>query len=134
MVRVTPLPEVPAIIIGVVNFQGKVLPVVDTRRRLGLPDREVRLSDNLLIAKSGGRSLALVVDRVDEVVVLPAKQVQVTKEIVGSAVYVKGVAKLADGLILIHDLETFLSLEEEAALEQALEQERQTGGGGNVDR
>ena len=50
MVEVTPLPQAPQIVLGVINAQGRIIPVVDIRRRFRLPARDIRLSDHLLIA------------------------------------------------------------------------------------
>lgn len=128
MVQVTPLPAAPQIVLGVVDVQGQVLPVVDTRRRFGLPGREPRPADRLIFARSERRRLALVVDEVDGVLDYPENRVQGAQDIVPGTDYLAGVAKLDDGLVLIHDLDTFLALDEERTLEQALEKQSQAEG------
>lgn len=121
MVAITPLPKAPGIVLGVVNFQGRVIPVINVRRRFCLPEREIALTDQLLIAHTGRRHVALVVDAVLEVIAYAAQSLSATENIVPNVEYVTGVLKLADDLILIHDLDKFLSLEEEDSLDQALE-------------
>src|SRR5687767_11060685 len=64
MVRITPLPQAPAIVLGAINIQGAIVPVINLRRRFGLPEREPRLTDRLLIARAGPRRVALVADAV----------------------------------------------------------------------
>lgn len=121
MVAITPLPKSPDIILGVVNFQGRVIPVINMRRRFSLPEREVTLSDQLVIAHTARRAVALVADAVLDVIACPAQSSVAAKGILPRIEYVEGVVKLTDGLILIHDLDKFLSLEEESSLDHALE-------------
>ncbi|MEX2542355.1 MAG: chemotaxis protein CheW [Trueperaceae bacterium] len=120
-VRITRLPVAPEVVLGVIDVAGRVLPVVDTRQRFGLPRRDLLVSDNLIIARTSRRQLVLAVDQVDGVIEYPEEKVQAAPEIVPGTDYVRGVAKLADGLVLIHDLDTFLSLDEEQSLDRALE-------------
>ena len=121
MVEIIPLPKGPEIVLGVIDFQGGILPVLDMRRRFGLPEREPSLDDQLIIARTAGRLVALVADRVSDVVVLPEEAMVEPDSILPALEYVEGVAKLDGGMIFIHDLDTFLSLEEEQALEAAIE-------------
>jgi purine-binding chemotaxis protein CheW len=121
MVAITPLPKAPDIILGVINFQGRVIPVVNMRRRFGLPEREVALSDQLVIAHTARRPVALVADTVLDVLACSEQSLIAAENILPTMEYVEGVVKLEDGLILIHDLSRFLSLEEENFLDQALE-------------
>ncbi len=51
MVEITPLPNAPAIVMGAINVEGRIIPVVDIRARLGLPQRAVRPSDALILAR-----------------------------------------------------------------------------------
>lgn len=61
-VEVKPLPESPSHVRGVVNIQGRVLPVIDLRLRFGRPTRDVRLEDHFIIAKASATSVVLPVD------------------------------------------------------------------------
>src|SRR5262245_6063358 len=62
-VAVTPLPKAPAIVEGVMNVRGKVVPVINVRARLGLSAREIAPSDHFVIARVAGREVALHVDQ-----------------------------------------------------------------------
>lgn len=121
IVDITPLPKAPAIVSGIVNVQGRVIPVVDVRSRFRLPEREPTLSDQLVIARTSRRPVALVADRVTDVVDVPDQDVAAAETILPGMQYVEGVLKLADGMILIHDLGSFLSLEEAVSLDNAME-------------
>lgn len=119
-VEVTPLPKAPAIVLGVVNVRGQIIPVLNIRRRFRLPEREIDLSDQFILARAAKRTVALVVDTVVDVVARPTETVTAPEAILPDLEYVHGVMKLDDGLIMIHDLDTFLSLDEEKALDEAL--------------
>ena len=121
LVEITPVPHTPEIVLGVINVQGRILPVVNIRGRLRLPARELHLSDHLLIARTSKRTVALVVDAVSEVVTLSDPEMVTREKILAHLGYVAGVVKRPDGLILIHDLDEFLSLEEEQALHDAMD-------------
>jgi purine-binding chemotaxis protein CheW len=119
-VAITPLPHAPEIILGVINVQGRIVPVADMRRRFGLPAREIALTDHMVIAHTCKRALALVVDAVQGVLQCSERDVVAMEAVVARLEYVEGIVRMADGLILIHDLDRFLALEEERTLQQAM--------------
>lgn len=121
MVAITPLPKAPDIVLGVVNFQGQVIPLINMRQRFNLPKKEIALSDQLVVAHTSRRPVALVADAVHDVIASSALNLIDTEQVLPGVEYVEGVIKLEDGLILIHDLDKFLSLEEESSLSLALE-------------
>jgi len=120
VVEMTSLPKAPDIVLGIVNVEGQIIPVVNIRKRFRLPERELNLSDVLIIAQTPRRTVALVADDVSGVIEGSGQDITEAKEILPRMEYVKGVVKLKDGLILINDLESFLSLEEEKALDDAM--------------
>jgi purine-binding chemotaxis protein CheW len=121
VVEVTALPKAPEIVIGIINIQGRVIPVFDIRMRFRLPPRDVRLDDRMIIAATEKRTVALMVDSVNDVIEIPEEKIIATEQIFPELEYVEGVMKTEDGMILIHDLERFLSIPEEKALDEALE-------------
>lgn len=122
-VALTPLPKAPDIVLGVIDVGGGVLPVLNLRRRFGLPERDIRLTDQFLIARTSRRPVVLVVDEVQEVTVRMDSRIVDPAQIVPGLRHVHGVVRLGDGLVLIHDLDTFLSLDEMHALDEAMERE-----------
>src|SRR5579884_1786414 len=119
VVEVTPLPKGPEIVLGVVNVHGVILPVVNIRKRFGLPERSIHLSDQLIIANTPSRPVALIVDAVSGVVERREQEMIAAEKILPGLEYIEGVIKFKDGMILIHDLNKVLSLEEERALNEA---------------
>ena len=119
-VEIEPLPGAPRGVRGIINLQGRILPVFDLRALLGEPVRAVRTGDHFVIAHTRWRTVALLVDAVSGVVPRLAAQVTPAAEILPGLEAISGVLKLDGGLVLIHDVERFLSLEDAAALERAL--------------
>ena len=119
-VYVSPLPEAPEIVAGVINVQGRVMPVIDMRQRFRLENRRMVLTDRIVIAHTDRRSVALVADAVRGVFEYSEPDIIDADDILPGLEYVDGVAKLEEGLILIHDLNRFLSLDEESAFERAM--------------
>jgi purine-binding chemotaxis protein CheW len=119
-VEVTPVPKAPDIVSGVVNVRGQIIPVVNIRRRFRLPESETRLGDHLILAQTRSRTVGFLADSVRGVVKQPKGSVIAAQRIIPGLEYVEGVAKLEDGIVLIHDLDKFLSMEEERDLHVAL--------------
>lgn len=119
--EITSLPKAPEIVMGVVNWQGRVIPVINMRARFDLTLREIELTDRFIFARTRKRTVALIVDSVDGVVFRSGEDIVSPEHIVPGTEYITGVAKLEDGLLFIHDLDSFLSLDEEKALVCALE-------------
>ena len=118
---ITPLPKAPTVVLGIFDLQGKAIPAVSLRRRFGLPERPIELTDRLIVAHTGRRLVALHVDAVAGVVDCPDNEIVAPDSIAPGIGHVSGVALLDDGLLLIQDLGAVLSLDEEQALQQALE-------------
>jgi purine-binding chemotaxis protein CheW len=117
-VEVTPLPAAPKIVLGMINVGGRIVPVIDVRKRFHLPEKGMDVNDHLIIARTAKRMVALLADSVSTTVEIQADEVIHSSKILPRMEYVDGVAKLEDGMVLIHDLDKFLSLEEEDALDE----------------
>ena len=121
--EVTPLPKAPTIVLGVIDLEGRVLPVLNVRRRFRLPEREIGPADQFLIATTEWSTVVLVVDEAQGVIERLPTEIVGAAQIVPGLEQIQGVTKLDDGLVLIHDLEKFLSLDESRSLVEAMSQE-----------
>ncbi|MGO8694353.1 MAG: chemotaxis protein CheW [Rectinemataceae bacterium] len=119
-VEIRSLPRAPRIVMGVINAGGRIVPVVDLRLRFGLPSRAVNGSDRFILARTSGRVAALVVDRVIGIREFPEAKMARAGDTLPFAEHLRGVVQMEDGLALIYDLDRFLSLDEERALDGAL--------------
>jgi len=122
--EITPLLNVPAIVSGVVNFHGQIIPVINIRKRFGLQDQSVKLEDHFIIVNTSKRKLVLVVDAVTEIYEATSAQLQAIDSEKSFGKYLKGIAKIDSNIIMIHDLEMLLSQDEESLITEALSDER----------
>jgi purine-binding chemotaxis protein CheW len=119
-VEISPLPKAPDIVLGVINNAGVLIPVIDVRRRFRFPQRELSIDDRFVIAKTAKRLVALIVDAVDEITELTDEELVPAEADLPFAEHLKGVAKIKGNLIMIYDLDQFLSLDEEQSLSSAI--------------
>jgi purine-binding chemotaxis protein CheW len=118
--EVTPLPQTPNGVCGVIDIHGQIVPVLSLRGRFGLPERPIGVTDQFVLARTPRRRVALVVDSASGVIEQTAGAVIEPDKILPDLKQIEGVIQLDDGIVLIHDLDQLLSLEEESALAQAI--------------
>lgn len=121
-VEVTHLPQAPDTVVGVINFEGQVIPVINTRKRLGLPERDIELADLFIIAREHGRTLALIGDEVRPVLEMNDEQVVKSDQVLPVTGYVQGVAKADEGMVIILTVSKILSSEEHDTIQHVIEQ------------
>jgi purine-binding chemotaxis protein CheW len=119
-VTIVPLPKAPAVVEGLIDVHGTLVPVFDIRCRFRLLAKEVGPLDHLVIARAKGRPVALRVDRVLDLVAIDDWEIEDPRDLVPGTDYVAGVARLEGGLVLIHDLAMFLSEAEAAELDAVI--------------
>jgi purine-binding chemotaxis protein CheW len=116
MVAVTALPDSPPEVLGVVDYRGTIVPIIDLRTRFGLEERAVTLSTPIIIAWGGQRAIGLVVDEVSGVLAVEPGVIMEPDEFGQAGRCVSGVARLEDGLLLIVNPADLLSEEAARAL------------------
>jgi purine-binding chemotaxis protein CheW len=127
--EVTPLPLAPPVVLGAIDVGGQVLPVFNLRRRFRLPERPLDPADHFILAQTSHRTVALIIDHALGVIEQPTSAIVATTQIVPELAHIRGVIALSDGLLLIQDLEQFLSPDESAALDLALLSEAESHAG-----
>lgn len=120
MPALTPLPNAPVVIAGVTNLHGRVIPVVDLRSRFNIAIKQAELSDYLLIVRTANSVVGLWVDGATGTCDVPAEWITSADTLLDNTGYITGVAKLPDGLVLIHDLATLLAESECMSLDIAM--------------
>ena len=117
----TSIPNVPDWIEGVIDYQGRVVPVISLRRRFELPVGDVAADTRILVLNAGGEWIAAIVDAVLEVASLDATSLQppppLFRGLAGE--YLKGIARRADRLVIFLDVERLLSTTERLTLDTA---------------
>lgn len=113
MVAITALPSVDSTIKGVVNYHGRTVPVLDLRRALGLPTRDLDPDTHLIILTATGRMLALAVDRVLQVTDLPHRQVSRPRDVMPADFeripLLQGIAHTTEGTVIVLDPDHLLA-------------------------
>jgi purine-binding chemotaxis protein CheW len=120
MVEIAPVPDAPGIVLGVVNVHGNIVPILDVRARFHLSPRAPDLASRLLVIRTASRVLGVPADEVLGVRTLAADAIASPEGILPGLGQVAGIARLHDGVLLIHDPDTFLSVEEDMRLAHAL--------------
>lgn len=117
----TAIPNVPDWIEGVIDYQGRVVPVINLRRRFELPPAPVANDTRILVLNAGGEWIAAIVDGVLEVAGLAADGVQppppLFRGLAGE--YIKGITRRGERLVIFLDVERLLSTTERLHLESA---------------
>ena len=113
-VAVTPLPDAPEIVHGIIDVQGRIVPVINMRACFHHPEKQMDTSDQFIIAATPAGTFALVADAVLEVLACPSAGVVPSGEILPQMERVAGVMILADGMVLISGLDKILALAGEA--------------------
>ena len=111
--EITPVPRAPESIRGVINLRGRIIPVVDLKRKLGLGDVEAGRRARIVVVKLRERLIGLLVDAASQVLKVPVSAIDAAPDAVMEidAHFIRGVAKLPDRLIILMDLQAVLSLE-----------------------
>ncbi len=121
MQAITAMPHAPEFVEGVTNLRGKVLPVIDLRKRFGMGQREADKHRRIIVVSVDTTEVGMVVDSVSEVLTLPEQSVEPAPAIattVNSA-FITGIAKLEGQLVILLDLVRVLSTREQKELQLA---------------
>ena len=118
MQAITAVPHAPAFVEGVTNLRGTVLPVIDLRKRFGLPTAEANRDTRIVVVDVNGTKVGMVVDGVSEVLRVTDEAISPPSPIVVTAAsaFVTGIAKVGERLVILVDLAKVLSVEEQADL------------------
>lgn len=106
MVEITRVPQAPHYVEGVINLRGKVIPIIDLRKRFGLEVKEYDKNTRIVVVDINGNIMGMVVDSVSEVLRIPRNTIEPPPRIVTgiNTEYINGVAKLEDRLLIFLDL------------------------------
>lgn len=112
--EITAVPDTPIFLNGVINLRGRIVPVIEMSKRLGVTSSGRKKSNRVLVLDFGGSTVGLLVDSVSEILKMPEESIEPNPELVSSigGQYVNGIGKLKDRLIVLLDIERLLSREE----------------------
>jgi purine-binding chemotaxis protein CheW len=112
--EIAPVPGAPSYVIGIINLRGNVVTVMDTRKRFGMPPREVDDASRVLIIESNDQVVGILVDSVSEVVYLRASEIEPAPNVGNeeSSRFIQGVCNRDEELLILVDLNKFLTEDE----------------------
>jgi purine-binding chemotaxis protein CheW len=116
---VTPIPNTPAYVKGVMNLRGTIVPVIDLRLRLGMPAGDYGPFTVIVVLAVGTKIVGTIVDAVSDVLTIPTADVQPTPTF-GTAVdlrFIAGIARANDKIVVLLDVDTMLRHDDLAALD-----------------
>ena len=117
---VTKVPKALPFVEGVIRLRDAIIPVIDLAKRFGLPPTPQEQQARIIIARLGAQNVGLIVSRVTEVLTIPAAEIGPAPPLTFDQQhrYVRGMARLKDGLLSVLDLDRLLSAEEAYLLQQ----------------
>jgi len=106
---------------GVINLRGKVIPIIDLRKRFGFPPKESDRNTRIIVVELGTMVVGFIVDSVSEVLRIPKNITEPPPPIIAGigSEYITAVAKLENRLLILLDLERILKDKEKQQLESA---------------
>lgn len=112
--EITKVPNSPAFVEGVINLRGKVIPVVNLRKKFGLEDKPTDDTSRIIIMEINGITNGLIVDSVSEVLRVPSSIIEPPPPMSSdvSSNYIKGIAKLEERLIVLLDIDRLIGITE----------------------
>jgi purine-binding chemotaxis protein CheW len=118
--EITKVPRAQDFVEGVINLRGKVIPIIDLRRRFGLDSKTHDKHTRIIVIEINNMIVGFVVDSVSEVLRIPASTVEPPPPVVAGleSEYISGVGKLHDRLLILLDLDKLLSSEDLESLSQ----------------
>lgn len=117
-VEITRVPKAPNFVEGVINLRGKIVPVIDLRKRFGIAEREHDNETRIVVVELVDKVVGFLVDRVKEVIRVEKSVIEPPPELTTSidSNYITGVAKLQDRLLILLELNRVLSSDEQEKL------------------
>jgi purine-binding chemotaxis protein CheW len=114
MQNVTRVPGTPGYMEGVTNLRGKVVPVVDLRKRLELKVKQQTKESRIVVVDIGGKDVGVIVDGVTEVLRIPVASIEPPSQMIANSdsAYIRGIAKLGDKLVILLELDKVLDEQE----------------------
>jgi purine-binding chemotaxis protein CheW len=109
--EITAVPESPSYVEGIINLRGKIVSVMDLRKRFGEKQAAVKRTNRILVVEHAGRLAGLIVDSASEVLKIPADAVEAPPAVFqdGGLNCVTGLGKVSGRLIVLLDMSKLLA-------------------------
>lgn len=116
---ITKLPQTPVFMEGVINLRGRIIPVIDLRKRFALAVEQHTDDTRIIVVEFNGQTVGVIVDAVTEVVHLAAANIEPPpNNSVLDARYIQGVGKIDNRLLILLDVDQIFTSQEEVVFQQ----------------
>ncbi|MDR3616897.1 MAG: chemotaxis protein CheW [Candidatus Obscuribacterales bacterium] len=129
-VEIQPVPDLPEMVLGLINVHGSVTPVLNTRKRLGLPEKSLELTDFFVIASNSHQQIALIVDSIHGVINYSSDQIVKIDSVQSNDASVT-VLRIIDGMLLLYDSDKSLNVDQWSTLSVVLQKASDANAAGN---
>lgn len=119
MLKITKVPNAPDFVEGVVNLRGRIIPVIDLRKRMSIETKSHDSKTRIIVVDIAGNIVGFIVDEVNEVLRISKDIIETPPELVSKVEsdFITSVAKLEDRIIILLDLDNLLKKDEKEVLE-----------------
>ena len=125
---ITPVPQTPEFIRGVINLRGRIVPVLDLRSKFDMGTTELTDESCIIVVQTSGTPMGLLADRVREVVNISSEQIDPVPYLasdVDTSCFL-GIGKTANGVCLLLDIDAVLTSADAAGLQSIISQPGET--------
>jgi purine-binding chemotaxis protein CheW len=119
--RPTQLPQAPDFVEGIINLRGKIIPIIDLKKRFGMGASDITSETRSVVVEVDGQTVGIIVDEVSEVLRVANDDIEPPPAVVGgiTAEYLTGVGKIEGRLLILLDMNKILTESEKADLVSA---------------
>lgn len=117
-VEITTIPELPDYIKGVINYQSKIIPVINNRKLFLIEDKEIDLEDMFIIVSYNSKMFCIISDSTDEIISCKESDILDSKSISSNLKLTKGIIEKEGKIIIVYDINEFIQFEEYQLIEK----------------
>ena len=120
VIGITPVPQTPDYLKGVINLRGKVIPIIDLRLKFSMPEDEYTQETCIIVVEVNNAQIGVVVDKVSEVIDIKSKDLEENPQF-GQGIdtnFIFGLGKVKEKIIILLDIDKVLSSEESEMIDQ----------------
>lgn len=120
--KITRIPDSPDFLVGLINYQGRIIPVIDLKRKFKLTGTNIRDNSKIIIAKEKDGDIGLIIDDVSQVMDISDEMLSLPPDIVSGIIkeYIKGIVKMEKRIIIYLDMAKIISFGEKEELEKVM--------------
>lgn len=119
-VEITTIPELPDYIKGVINYQSKIIPIINNRKLFLIEEKEIDLEDMFIIISYNSKMFCIISDSTDEIISCEESDILNSKNISSNLKLTKGIIEKDGKIIIVYDINEFIQLEEYQFIDKRL--------------